>query len=240
MYSKGSRLRVVVTHVEVECGAGQVEIWAQTDTVEYEKVEALLQPARRCSSGAASSLTLPPQRGDLVVAEYSDDSQWYRAVVLEANARDTCLVHFIDFGNVQTIRIANMIQPLPQLRDIPGQAQKFFVEDVLPRNGLRFSDNEIEFLMKYLLNQEFDAEVVCEGTTGFPSAIRLEADLGPLKNKMQYKFPPMTQIAKQDQLFVDRTYEVKVTNMESKLDCHVQLLSTTPLVDKINAKVWVI
>lgn len=238
MYSKGSRLRVVVTHVELECSAGQCEIWAQTDTSEYEKVEALLQPARR--SSAAASLTLPPQRGDLVVAEYSDDSQWYRAVVLEANARDSCLVHFIDFGNVQTIRIANMIQPLPQLRDIPGQAQKFFIEDVLPRNGLRFSDNEIEYLMQNLLNQEFNAKVVCDGTTGFPSTIRLEADLGPLKNQMQYKLPPMTQIAKQDQLLVDRNYEVKVTNVESKLDCYVQLLSMAPFVDKINAEVSVI
>ncbi|XP_055005163.1 tudor domain-containing 6 [Boleophthalmus pectinirostris] len=46
--------------------------------------------------------------GDLVQAEFSDDSSWYRAVVKEKQDKATVLVEFVDFGNTATVPVSKM------------------------------------------------------------------------------------------------------------------------------------
>ncbi|KAM7368217.1 hypothetical protein PAMP_014458 [Pampus punctatissimus] len=46
--------------------------------------------------------------GDLVQAEFADDSSWYRAVVREIYGNTTALVEFVDFGNTAMIPISKI------------------------------------------------------------------------------------------------------------------------------------
>lgn len=46
--------------------------------------------------------------GDLIQAEFSDDSSWYRAVVKEIHANAMALIEFIDFGNTAITPISKM------------------------------------------------------------------------------------------------------------------------------------
>ncbi|KAM6905944.1 tudor domain-containing 6 [Lycodopsis pacificus] len=46
--------------------------------------------------------------GDLVQAEFADDSSWYRAVVREVHDKTTALVEFVDFGNTAMMPISKI------------------------------------------------------------------------------------------------------------------------------------
>lgn len=46
--------------------------------------------------------------GDLVQAEFEDDSSWYRAVVREVETNTTALVEFVDFGNTAKIPVSKI------------------------------------------------------------------------------------------------------------------------------------
>ncbi|KAM3603401.1 uncharacterized protein V6R79_021669 [Siganus canaliculatus] len=46
--------------------------------------------------------------GDLVRAEFADDSSWYRAVVRDVHGNMTVLVEFIDFGNTATMPVSKI------------------------------------------------------------------------------------------------------------------------------------
>ncbi|XP_074541721.1 tudor domain-containing 6 [Halichoeres trimaculatus] len=55
--------------------------------------------------------------GDLVQAEFPEDSSWYRAVVREIHSNATALVEFIDFGNTAVLPVSRL-----------GRLQKCFLE----------------------------------------------------------------------------------------------------------------
>lgn len=55
--------------------------------------------------------------GDLVKAEFPDDSSWYRAVVREVHHNSMSLVEFVDFGNTATIPVSKM-----------GRLDKYFLQ----------------------------------------------------------------------------------------------------------------
>ncbi|XP_074471432.1 tudor domain-containing 6 isoform X3 [Sebastes fasciatus] len=55
--------------------------------------------------------------GDLVQAEFADDSSWYRAVVREIHGKTMALVEFVDFGNTAMMPISEM-----------GRLQKSFLQ----------------------------------------------------------------------------------------------------------------
>ncbi|XP_033932573.1 tudor domain-containing 6 isoform X1 [Pseudochaenichthys georgianus] len=46
--------------------------------------------------------------GDLVQAEFADDSSWYRAVVREIHGNTMALVEFVDFGNTAMVPLSKM------------------------------------------------------------------------------------------------------------------------------------
>ncbi|XP_042359677.1 tudor domain-containing 6 [Plectropomus leopardus] len=46
--------------------------------------------------------------GDLVQAEFADDSSWYRAVVKEIQGATTALVEFVDFGNTAMLPVSKI------------------------------------------------------------------------------------------------------------------------------------
>ncbi|KAM3860924.1 tudor domain-containing 6-like [Diretmus argenteus] len=57
--------------------------------------------------------------GDLVQAEFPEDSSWYRAVVREIHGNTRALVEFVDFGNTAMISISKMCRLSKPLLKFP-------------------------------------------------------------------------------------------------------------------------
>ena len=54
------------------------------------------------------------------IAQYSGDDQWYRAVVQTAQA-STATVHFVDYGNVETVSYGKIKEIQPEFVKLPAQ-----------------------------------------------------------------------------------------------------------------------
>ncbi|XP_032398709.1 tudor domain-containing 6 isoform X2 [Etheostoma spectabile] len=59
------------------------------------------------------------QPGDLVQAEFADDSSWYRAVVKEIHGKTMVLVEFVDFGNTAKMPISKIGRLQPTFLQLP-------------------------------------------------------------------------------------------------------------------------
>ncbi|XP_062415785.1 tudor domain-containing 6 [Pungitius pungitius] len=70
----------------------------------FSHVEKLNDPQSRPQYDAVKDVC----PGDLVQAEFADDSSWYRAVVREIQGKTMALVEFIDFGNTAIIPISRI------------------------------------------------------------------------------------------------------------------------------------
>ena len=81
--------------------------------------------------GNKYALKTAPTEGDLVVALFSDDGQWYRAVVTECSEDGaSCEVSFIDYGNSETVAVENLRAPDPSLATQPPLAFECFLSGV--------------------------------------------------------------------------------------------------------------
>ena len=88
MYARGDKLLLYVTYVEAG-GGGRCEVWAQTDSVEYGRLERCIAALGPDTCGQA-----PPggyagvEVCDVLLARYDSDGQWYRVVVLDKPGMD--------------------------------------------------------------------------------------------------------------------------------------------------------
>lgn len=86
----------------------------------------------------AATTNFTPTNGDLVSAKFSDGS-WYRAKIRRVSPiKKEAEVTFIDYGNQDTVKFANLRPLDPKFRSLPGQAQDarlrfvpFFLHHVL-------------------------------------------------------------------------------------------------------------
>ncbi|GFR09541.1 tudor domain-containing protein 1 [Trichonephila clavata] len=73
----------------------------------------------KCSSYNSDIL---PEMDQLVLAKYSDDSQWYRAVILDNSSHPVYDVIFIDYGNSEKVHIDSMRRMEKQFMSLKVQA----------------------------------------------------------------------------------------------------------------------
>lgn len=64
----------------------------------------------------------------LCCAQYSEDSQWYRACITKVVSDAKVEVHFVDYGNTDTLPVAAIKQLRPDLLNFPVQAIKCRLE----------------------------------------------------------------------------------------------------------------
>lgn len=74
------------------------------DEDELTLMVAKLNDAESAAQAAISQV----QPGDLVRAEFAEDSSWYRAVVREIGSSTTAVVEFVDFGNTARTPLSKM------------------------------------------------------------------------------------------------------------------------------------
>jgi len=147
---------------------------------------------------------------------------------------DRLSVHFIDYGNKQTTRLAAVERADVEFFSIPPLAEQYVVAGLFPSNGVSWTQMEYELLQKNLLNAEFDAEVLCDGVTGFPALIRLlNVDfVSPASPRLISRWPSF-RVAQQ--FAVGKRYTVFVTHYQSFLNFWVQDVCEQQTLDRFHA-----
>ncbi|XP_066930838.1 tudor domain-containing protein 5-like [Clytia hemisphaerica] len=99
------------------------------------------------------------QPGQICCALYSEDNQWYRAIVKSKVSKDTVKVHYIDYGNETTVEISSLRLLLQEFYTLQHQAQQGRLADIEPCNDI-WSDLGIKEFFNQTQDQELLATVV--------------------------------------------------------------------------------
>ncbi|XP_072295650.1 tudor domain-containing 6 [Eucyclogobius newberryi] len=75
---------------------------------EEDDIFSMVEKLNNSEMSSKSDAIAEVHPGDLVQAEFSVDSSWYRAVVKEKQEKGTVLVEFVDFGNTATVPLSKM------------------------------------------------------------------------------------------------------------------------------------
>ncbi|XP_064846564.1 tudor domain-containing 6 [Oncorhynchus masou masou] len=101
---------------------------------EEDDIYSIVEKLNVEQSTAATIHTKDLSQGDLVNAEFPDDSSWYRAVVSQILGNETALVEFIDFGNTATVSVSKICQLDKHFLEIPRFSIHCFLSGVTVGN----------------------------------------------------------------------------------------------------------
>lgn len=154
--------------------------------------------------------------------------------VLEVQT-DKLNVHFIDYGNKETIPVKMAERADPEFFSLPPLAERFVVAGLFPGNGISWTPAEYDVLQKQLLNAQFQVEVIGNSVTGFPHLVKLlnvdfafQAVVPSLVSRW-----PSVQPAQQ--FAVGKSYTVFLTHFESPLNFWVQDSCQQKSLDQFHA-----
>ena len=85
--------------------------WCQFQESADELLGLMAEMAEYCSQDDLKSLTSLPDVGSFCCARFMDDDQWYRGEVVDIVDSTTCLIKFVDYGNVDQVCV-DRLKPL--------------------------------------------------------------------------------------------------------------------------------
>jgi staphylococcal nuclease domain-containing protein 1 len=98
-----------------------------------------------------------PKAGDLCVAKFSLDDEWYRAKVLSSQSNGNVVVQFIDYGNKEQTQATKLANMPAGFESLPPQANEYGLS--LIQLSTDDDDNEVAAdYLKELVNADSDAE----------------------------------------------------------------------------------
>jgi len=218
----GISASVVVSHIESDglffC---QLEDWLS----ELDEMQIKLEQHSQ-EAGLLSSQSL--QTCGYVVAEYLEDSQWYRAKLLEVNSDSTATVMFIDYGNTE---IVNKMVAMPtSVLSIPPLAIKCCLQE-----GIKLPEGEDSLtinILEVLPNNQHLVKLQSEETNGIKEPTTCD--------EVPVMSPPSTAIPVKEAktlstecLSVGTPCEVIVSHVEGPAMFFVQLLQRASLLDEV-------
>ena len=109
-----------------------------------------------CNSPKARPIE-SPQPGQPVLARYSGDNGWYRAVVATPPSKNFCVVIFVDFGNYNKVAVSQMAQIPPEFFKLPMQAVACSLNGVTTKRKL--PENSIDAFDHIVFEQNFTVSV---------------------------------------------------------------------------------
>ncbi|XP_014888013.1 tudor domain-containing 6 isoform X1 [Poecilia latipinna] len=121
----GTAVDVYVSHCDSPLSLFVQHVSEEDDL--FSLVEKLNNP----DSTSKASPIKDVHPGDLVKAEFTDDSSWYRAVVKETLENARALVEFIDFGNTAVMPISKMEQLPKSLLLFPVYSTHCMLKDAV-------------------------------------------------------------------------------------------------------------
>ena len=150
----GSKEEGFVSHLE-----SPTSFWLQLASCE-EELESLTErlAAVYGNSNELQKLVFPdPRPGQACCTQFSEDRQWYRSVV-EAVSSEGVKVHFVDYGNGETVT-GDRIRLLKQeFLEIPVQAVHCLLAQTTPPSGSDWSDESITCFSSLVLDKALTIE----------------------------------------------------------------------------------
>ena len=104
-------------------------------------------------------LTVPPSIGSLCCARYLEDNSWCRVEILAIEG-NVCKIFFVDYGNVDTVKLSDVVACPSQLLSLPQVAIKCGLSGAPPE--CVESEKAICLLKKLTLNSVLPAKFISE------------------------------------------------------------------------------
>ncbi|XP_046422936.1 maternal protein tudor isoform X1 [Neodiprion fabricii] len=114
------------------------------------------------------------QKGLCCVAQYSSDSKWYRAVV-QTNKADSASVHFIDYGNAETVVNDKIKEIQPDLAKLSAQAVHC---KLFGATKTTWSDEEIDTFAQSTEGIPLEAEFILQSNEVYEVLLKYTGDNG--------------------------------------------------------------
>ncbi|XP_033371648.1 tudor domain-containing protein 1 isoform X1 [Parus major] len=99
-----------------------------------------------------------PKNGDPCCAFYSEDGNWYRAVVQNVTSDGSVRVSFVDYGNTEEVPLDNIRQISSSFLKLPFQAIKCWLSGIKPANS-KWSPEATKRFHMYASGLELQATV---------------------------------------------------------------------------------
>ena len=101
-----------------------------------------------------------PKVGDVCVAKFSLDDEWYRAKVLSVNSNGNVTVLFIDYGNREQTKATNLAQIPAGFEALPAQAHEYALAFVQMSSDEDDVEQAVDFFKQLVLGEaEFSINV---------------------------------------------------------------------------------
>ena len=104
--------------------------------------------------------------------KYAIDNSWCRGCIQDiAISQNIADVLYVDFGNVDSINLAD-IRALPsKYLSLPAQAVSFSMAGITPRGGDAWSKEAAECFKELVINRQLNCKTIGHDDDGYPSAI---------------------------------------------------------------------
>ncbi|KAH9523644.1 hypothetical protein Btru_040566, partial [Bulinus truncatus] len=113
--NKSQREKVTVSHVD-----SAKSFWCLL--VKFtDSLNELMDKLNLHYSDRGGTQIREPKVGQACISPYSEDDNWYRGCITQVS-RDSCEVHFVDYGNRERIALDMICIPEPRFLDVPTQA----------------------------------------------------------------------------------------------------------------------
>jgi len=91
-----------------------------------------------------------PKAGDICVAKFSMDDEWYRAKVISCKSSGDVTVLFIDYGNKEATKATSLAQIPAGFESLPAQSQEYALAMVQLSTDEDDNDNAYDYLKEIL------------------------------------------------------------------------------------------
>ena len=150
----GRKTKWLISHVDPSSGHVYCQLSEPSISVKYERLN---QDIAACSErNSLPENIINPYIGELCLALYSEDGNWYRSQITEVDSPSKqAEVFFIDHGNTEVVPFASIRKLSSQFSELAPQAHECVLAHVEPvLKADRWSEKAIELIKELVLEQE--------------------------------------------------------------------------------------
>lgn len=158
-------------------------------------------------SAQTKPMTQLPVEGEMVIAKYVEDGNFYRAIVRKINGTKIT-VSYVDWGNIETTTLENILPVSPKLKEYPSCVAKIILKDVpkdVPMN------KEVSQYLADLAGKETPLMCTFEGSPSTDGVILKSADGTSVNNKINELLTPSW---KKEEKLEDKTKVYMLADLE--------------------------
>ncbi|XP_048802667.1 tudor domain-containing protein 1 isoform X1 [Lagopus muta] len=171
-----------------------------------------------------------PEKGEPCCALFSDDGNWYRALVEDIISDRVVRVHFVDYGNVEEVPVDNIRHISSSFLELPFQGIKCWLSGIKPA-GSKWSPEATKRFHKCTAGMKLQAKIISfsrdgagieliDNSMGHPKVITemlISEKLAEKEDLQDKNTFPKTSLGQWEsiELAVDQTVSVCVTEVRS-------------------------